>query len=242
MAGIFRLVLAAALLIGLSAQVIASMRVDPMIISLAPTGGQSSATVQITNVTDIVLPVEITVMRRELHDGREVMVPADEDFVMFPPLFTLQPGEVQTVRLQWVGEQRLDRSQSYYVYATQIPVPLQEGQSGVVVNYRFGISVHIEPSGISPSLEVVKIQPGENDAGVKGFTLTVHNAGTRYARLSEYSLDLDGGTGTTQFSREQVKAAGGVGFMLPDENRDFFIPFDGPVGENSTGRLQLRAP
>lgn len=241
MARILGLVLAAAMLVGLSMPAIASMRVDPMIISLTP-GSQTSATVQITNVTDIMLPVEMTVMRRELKDGKESAVPADEDFVLFPPQFLLKPGETQTVRLQWVGQSSLDRSQSYYIYATQIPVPLKEGESGVVVNYRFGISVHVEPRGASPSVEVVGIKPGQNDAGVKGFTLSVRNDGTRYARMSEYSLAIDGPGGPTSLSPEQLKPATGVGFLLPGESHDYFIPFEGSVGENATGRLQLRAP
>lgn len=242
MTRIFGLLLAAAWMLGQSPQAIASMRVDPMIISLAPGGTQSSATVQITNVTDILLPVELTVMRRDLQDGKESIVPADEDFVMFPPQFTLKAGETQTVRLQWVGDPTLGQSKSYYVYATQIPVPLKEGESGVVVNYRFGISVHIEPRGARADLQVVKVQPGANAAGAKGFTLSVHNAGTRYARMSEYKFNLDSASGTTEFSRDQLKAVTGVGFLLPGESRDYFFPFEGSFGDNPTARLQQRAP
>lgn len=222
----------------LSAPLGASMRVDPMIIDLTPTPNGSTATVQITNVTDIDLPVEMTVMKRTVVDGHEKLVPADNDFVIFPPQFLLKPSETQTVRLQWIAGEKLTQSTSYYVYATQVPVPLKPGESGVVVSYRFGISVQVVPNRVEPKLVVVSIDPETNDKGVAGFKLTLRNEGTRYARLAENSLDLTSAAGVQHWDPEKLKKATGVGFMLPGETRSFFIPFDGTLGPNPSVKLQ----
>ncbi len=219
------------------------MRVNPMIITMTPSGRGSQATVQITNVTDIDLPVEMSIVKRTLVDGEEVLVPAEEDFILFPPQFIINPGASQTVRLQWVSGAIGNTSESYYVYATQIPVPLQDGQSGVMVNYRFGISLHMVPEGTEPKVVVEGLQPAQNEEGEQGFELTVRNTGTRYARMSEHRLTLKNSAGDArEWSTEALKADTGVGFMLPGESRTFFIAYTEDLGSSPAAELQYRAP
>ena len=107
---------------------IASMRVNPLIIYMSPTAQGSSSVVQLTNVTDADLPVDVSVVKRTAVDGVEVDVPADDDFIIFPPQMIIRPGQTQTLRIQWVAGVVPAASESYYVYVTQVPAALQPGQ------------------------------------------------------------------------------------------------------------------
>ena len=74
----------------------ASLRVDPFVVYIIPNTPSMSSVVQLTNVTDVQLPFEVTVVKRTVVDGREVDVPADDDFVIFPPQMIIRAGETQS--------------------------------------------------------------------------------------------------------------------------------------------------
>jgi fimbrial chaperone protein len=217
----------------------ASLRVDPFIIYIIPNGQGSSSVVQLTNVTDVQLPFEATVVKRTVVDGHEVDVPAEDDFVIFPPQMIIRPHETQTLRIQWIVGQAPTTSESYYVYVTQIPADVQPNVTGIRISYRFGISVHVVPANTSPNFEVTGLRPATNAAGVHGFQLDVRNGGARFGRMSEHELTLDG---THSWDRAALKTAVGTGFMLPGERITFFVPYDGPVTASSTAVLANRGP
>jgi fimbrial chaperone protein len=214
----------------------ASMRVNPLIVYMSPTARGSSSVVQLTNVTDAPLPLDVTVMKRTVVDGAEVQVPAEDDFIIFPPQMIIQPGQTQAMRIQWVAGTVPTTSESYYVYVTQIPADLEPGMSGIRVAYRFGVSVHMVPPNTTPNLQVVSVRPATNPGGGAGFELTLRNDGNRYARMSEHEMSFGGRT----WSRGDLKTAVGTGFMLPGQRRTFFVPFEGQVSASSTPTLVHR--
>ena len=217
----------------------ASLRVNPLIVNMSPDGRNSSAIVQLTNVTDIALPFEVTVVKRTIVDGREVEVSAEDDFVIFPPQMIIQPAETQTLRMQWIVGQARPTSESYYVYVTQVPVEVQQGVTGIRISYRFGVSVHVVPPNVQPDLEVVALRAATNASGARGFEIDVHNAGSRFARLSEHEMSLDG---SHSWDREALKTAVGIGFLLPGQRSTFFVAYDGAISASSTAVLAHRGP
>jgi fimbrial chaperone protein len=214
----------------------ASLRVNPLIIELSPDSQNTSSVVEITNVTDKDIPLEISVVQRTVVDSAEVDVPADDDFVIFPPQLILPAGETQVLRLQWLGTNVSGMSESFYVRVTQIPAELDPGKSGVRISYQFGISVHVTPRGVSADLQAVSLVPVAKD-GVQGFELTVRNNGTKYARLSEHDIRIGSGL---DLSREEVRETIGTGFLLPGQERVFFIPHEGEIPDDLTADLVYR--
>ncbi|MEQ5787953.1 molecular chaperone [Erythrobacter sp. NFXS35] len=207
--------------IGLAAQpAIASLRVNPLIIYLQPSSTGSSQVIELTNVTDIELPFEVNVIKRTVVDGAEVPVAADDDFVIFPPQMIIAPGATQTLRVQFLPAAELTQSESYYIYVTQVPVELRPGMSGIRVNYRFGISAHVTPSGVKPDVQVAAFERGTDDKGRQGYDVTVANAGSRFVRLSEEGLAIPGGP---TWNKEEIKEAIGTAFMLPGQTKRYFI-------------------
>jgi len=217
----------------------ASLRVDPFVVYIIPNTPSMSSVVQLTNVTDVQLPFEVTVVKRTVVDGREVDVPADDDFVIFPPQMIIRAGETQTLRIQWIADHIPTRSDSYYVYVTQVAAQVDPNVTGVRVNYQFGISVHVVPPGTEPNFEVAAVRPATNAEGVRGFEIDVRNTGNRFGRMSEHEMSLDG---SHSWDRTALKNAVGTGFVLPGEHKTFFVPFDGPVTASSTVTLANRGP
>jgi hypothetical protein len=54
--------------------------------------------------------------------------------------------------------------------------------------------------------------------------------------MSEHEMSM----GTRTWSREDLRTAIGIGFMLPGQQRTFFVPFAGPVSPTSTITLAQR--
>lgn len=212
----------------------ASLRVNPLIVYLKPDTQGSSAVIQLTNVTDIDLPFEVNVVKRTVVDGNEVDIPADDDFVIFPPQMIIKPGATQTLRAQWLPTSKLTKSESYYIYVTQVPVEVAPGISGIRVNYRFGISAHIVPAGVASNLEIVSIEPKTDKDGAPGFEMTVTNSGTEFVRLSEQSLSFTGGP---KWDQKELKNAIGTAFLLPGQTGRYFLKHDGALPDAANGSL-----
>lgn len=211
-----------------------SMRVNPMIVYLSPT--QTSTVIQLTNVTANDLAIEINTVRRTVENGAEKPVPGDDDFVIFPPQMIIKARETQALRVQWVAGTALTSSQSYYVNVTQVPAPLQPGQSGVRIAYRFSVSVHIVPPGTEPDLKILEIKAATRESK-PGFELTVRNDGKRFARLADYEMSLAGGR---TWSREDMRALVKAGFLLPAQQSTFFVPYDQAVAASTLVKLERR--
>jgi len=113
----------AALLL-LTAQDASAYKVSPLHHYLTLTGKGATSSMVITNSHDYPLTVEMTVERRELSGGKVTQdVPADDDFLIFPPQAIIQPGKKQRVQIRYVGD-AVDVSELYRLIVVQVPVSL----------------------------------------------------------------------------------------------------------------------
>jgi fimbrial chaperone protein len=236
-----------------------AMRVSPMVSELSTSGTNSSARIEVQNVGGGLLAFETRITRIDYDaDGKQIEVPADADFLVFPPQGTLAPGGRQVVRVQWLGGPTLPASQSYYLSVNQLPVAFvpQSGGSGAEVQivYHMKALITIAPPSAKPEVAVVSAQaqliqpkaaPGADPkaplpAKVPGLAVRVRNTGTRYAMLAGANWTIDG-TGKDGkplhlvIDRGQLSALIGVGYLGPlrgDRMFEFATaqPFaDGPV-------------
>ncbi|MEL7445024.1 MAG: hypothetical protein AAGK02_04340 [Pseudomonadota bacterium] len=124
-------------------------RVAPMIVDLEPIGRGTTARIEMASDSARDIPYEVLMMRGEIsEDGRLTLVPADEDFLVFPTQVLLESNSRQVFRIQYVGEAELAESQIYYMSIKQIPIAFEEverSQVQVVVNYN--VLVNVVPDG-----------------------------------------------------------------------------------------------
>jgi fimbrial chaperone protein len=217
-----------------------AMRVSPMVAELTTAGANSSARIEVQNVGTGPLAFETRITRIEYDENGQIKeVPADDDFLVFPPQGVLAPDARQVVRVQWLGQPDLPASQSYYLSVNQLPVDLT-GEPGVQTGAQVQIVYHMKalitvaPPNASPKVEVVSAEAGliqpppAADAAadaplppkVPGMTIHFRNTGTRYAMLagSTWLIDGKGKDGKPlrlTLTRDDLAALIGVGYIAP---------------------------
>lgn len=214
--------LAAALILGVTATAVEAMRVSPMVAEISSRGAGSSARIEVQNLAAKPLPYETRITRISYDaEGKLVETPADEDFLVFPPQGVVPVRGRQVIRVQWVGEPDLDVSRAYYVGVRQLPVALDEAESGdmaaqVQVVYHMKSLVTVAPPGVTADVSVVSARVVEISAApaapvvdaslgggevppataepilVPGVEVRVRNAGRRYALMSGATWWVEG--------------------------------------------------
>lgn len=196
-------------------------QVSPMIYDMKPTGPGASAVIRVNNTNSAPITIEMVAEKRLFDEaGKESREPADKDFVLFPPQAIVQPGSTQAVRIQYVGEQKLDKSSTYTVTVKQVPVQLpNDGKSGVQFVFNFSTVANIIPDGAKASIETVSLAPSG-----KSLKLTLHNAGNKYANLALSNLELSGGSYKIVVKDDAWRKSLGTSWILPGGTRIIEIP------------------
>ncbi len=222
----------------------AAVTVTPMVVDMETVGRRAVARLRVVNTWANPVPVEVTVERVELdEEGEPRTAPAEEDFLVFPPLALIPPGRTQIFRIQYLGDPDLDRSRSYIFNTRQVPVELPEDTSAIQILFNFRVVVSVAPPGAEPDLAVVAAEPvtDESDGRIV-VRLTVENRGDGHGYLSRTELRLryfDETSGAEiwqrAFTAEEMRRIVGVGLLQPGKRRRFLLPIELP---RPGGRLE----
>jgi len=234
-----------------------AMRVSPMVSELTTTGAGSSARIEVGNIGSAAMPFETLITQIDVGpDGEMVEKPADDSFLIFPPQGIVPVSGRQVVRVQWVGEPRIETSRAYYLWVRQLPVELTpKGEGGgslqVSVLYTMKALIVVAPPGAQPDVQVESAVPamvsppapaidpalggGEQAAppAEPGLEVTVVNRGKRYALMSGATwtvsaTDKAGQPYLHTMSSQLVSETVGVGYLAPaGGRRTFKIPTGG---------------
>ena len=188
--------------------------VQPMRFDLRPSGAESETTMKVENNRNYPITVEIVAESITLDEaGREVLAPAEDDFLLFPPQAIIEPGVTQSVRVRYIGAPNIKTSESYRVTVKQIPVDLSgEQRSGVALAFNFATLAGVIPVGAKPDVAVRAVERGEDGQGV--FVLA--NEGDAYARAFGYDWTLKAGDAEHVLTSEDLTAMiDGVSGLIP---------------------------
>ncbi|QIG79043.1 fimbrial biogenesis chaperone [Stakelama tenebrarum] len=224
--------------LGLAAPALA-YRVSPMIYDLDPFGPGATKVLRIENDGDKPITVEIVPEKRSFDImGAEKRTPAEEDFLIFPPQAVIQPDATQAVRVQYIGEPGLTRSETYTVTVKQVPVQLPtEAQTGVQFLFNFSTLANVVPAGASADVRLESVTR-EADGSVR---LGLRNAGTKYANLATAKVTLTGPGISYEVPIEAWREALGTAWLLPDLERVVLLPAELGVPEGvAAGTIVIR--
>lgn len=185
----------------------ASFVVNPVRISLD--AGQRVVALTVRNNGTSPVRVQAQPMRWSA-SGEQDQYDATEQLLVNPPLFAIEPGGTQILRVGLRDQRAGDRESSYRLYLTEVPGPRDADFQGLAMTLRLGIPFFVQPAvAVHPQLE------GQLTAAGKGFELQVNNRGLAHARLIEaLFLDAHGATlGKTALSRD----------VLPGQQRKFLL-------------------
>jgi len=78
-----------------------AQRVQPMVFELEPLGKGSTESIRLENNKQRPITVEMNASKIVLDEfGKETNIPADEDFLIYPPQTIVQPGKTQIIKVR----------------------------------------------------------------------------------------------------------------------------------------------
>lgn len=110
---------------------------------------------------------------------------ATDQLLVSPPLFALEPGATQIVRVGLRTPHIGALEQAYRLYLTEVPGPVGAERQGLAMTLRLGIPIFVQPAvAVRPDLSGALTQEGQ------GLKLQIVNRGVAHVRLIE-ALFLD---------------------------------------------------
>jgi len=239
--GISALALAAGALFLVPSASAAVFNVEPIRIDLGP--DRLTATATLSTPGSEPLLVEAEAFRWTQEDGEERLEPA-MDLIVIPPVFTLEPGAEQTLRIglpsppsDASGNGRRQSEVTWRLLLTEVPDETVE-RAGVSFTLRLSIPVFFTPPGARPELEwsLERRDDGRVDVGLA-------NVGTAHAHVLDLQVLSAAGSETESESVgegvEPRAVAGRGGYILPGAARSWVLPAEAVGGAS---RVRLRAP
>jgi fimbrial chaperone protein len=234
-----------------------SIGVEPLFLEIAPS---QSAAIRVRNTSENAIPVEVLVFKRDVDAvGNQTRIPADDDFIIFPPQASLKAAGTQVFRLRPLDNTKT-KSQSYYVSFRQVPAPLEpseESGARIQVVFSFDAAVHVVPRKAKSDAilktakksnmsiqeatgEVKSLKNGRQvdvmrEAIVPAIEIELENSGNKYLYLHEQEFtasitDVSGETSTHKWVNDDVSKHVKVTLVEPNEARTFTLPL--PKGVN----------
>ncbi|MEB3231234.1 MAG: fimbria/pilus periplasmic chaperone [Leptolyngbyaceae bacterium] len=207
--------------------------------SLSPTGSNVTGSFQVIGTGSEPVAIEVRIFERQTDIyGIENRVDAEENFMIYPPQILLNPGEVQTIRVTWLGDPELESEQAFRLITEQLPIRLDDAaiapSNGLQVNitaiYNYVASVYVTPPGAEPLLSLNAAH--ELQDGKDMLMLTFNNQGTAHQLLENLQLTLMTEATTLQLASEDLEGVSGEN-ILAQHQRQFMIPWPEslPIGE-----------
>lgn len=209
-----------------SAHAAASLIIKPTRIVITEDTPVVAVTVQNQGTTAAVIQMQL--MTWSQTSGEDQYGPTDDLQIMAcPPLFTVQPGESQIVRVGLEDMQRDWTTEgAFRLFIQEIPPEPVEGDTAVQVALRVSVPVFLPPQNIS--------QPPINwhleSRGEGGLWMTAHNKGNVHALISGIRLLKD-----TSILFETATHQ----YVLPGATLSWRLDANAPVTEVFSGSIEM---
>jgi fimbrial chaperone protein len=182
-----------------------SLTVSPVRIDL--NNKKSSSTVQVTNQGDAPVTVQARAVEWRM-DAGENKYEETNDFIVSPPVFTLQPQQRQMIRLGIRGGvSPADIERTYRLILEEVPKAPQAGAIAMVFN--ISVPVFLDPA--RPVMPLLIWDAAYTEDGA--LRLTVTNDGTAHDYIKEVVGETNAGQLQTAIR----------GYVLPGHTRDFIV-------------------
>ena len=124
----------------------ASLNVSPVRVNLSDS--HSKDVIQITNQEDSVKSYQVEVVAWSQTDERREVYTPTEDILAVPPLFSLNPGEDQLIRVGMLTDADASTERSYRMFITELapPEPEKIEKTGITMRLQIGIPVFVAPA------------------------------------------------------------------------------------------------
>ncbi len=174
-----------------------------------------TAVVQVSNPSDSPIGMQADVMSwHQDDDGTDRYEPTTE-LLAFPPIFTIQPGQSQLVRVGLMTPQPAEREQAYRLYLTELPPPVTDPErTSLQMRLRIGLPVFSAPLS-PPRLGLLLVDSRVEDDKL---WVRLHNPGNTHIRVADlYVAEL-----------ADEPRSNAARYILPSASQEFLV--DLPAG------------
>ncbi|ABI56133.1 molecular chaperone [Alkalilimnicola ehrlichii MLHE-1] len=224
--------LLAGLLLSLPALSAASgLQVTPLRVHLDEDTPAAALTLRNHGDRSRVIQTEVVHWTQE--EGEDIHAPTDEVLVT-PPIFTVEPGESQVVRVAHAGRNADSTravEQAYRIYLQESPPPTEGDGARLQVILRLGVPLFVAPEGGErPDLRwtVHALESG-------GLEIRAENLGNIHAHVQELRV----ATRDPETGEQQVATLGTHRYLLPGQSSHWHLGQEADWGD--AARLDLSA-
>jgi fimbrial chaperone protein len=158
-----------------------SIRVAPTWLELTPE--RSATVVTITKSGTAPTLIQLAAKRWNQKSGTDEYTAVDE-LILSPPIFTLQPGAEQLVRIGPRVKPGFFAEESYRLFVQEVPTPATGGSRELSVVLRIGVPLFVVPVKPPPAQLRAELACDPHAAR----TLLLQNTGGRALRLDELKI------------------------------------------------------
>lgn len=194
-----------------------ALQMEPLSLVLKPAGAGANQIFSIINESNRPIAVQFSMTTRQQQGNQEVRVPADDQFMIYPPQTIIPPQTAQKVRVQWLGDSNLQQEQAFRLIAEQVHVALDKEPTGVTMLMKLVGALYVQPSKTQSNVRVDAIRP----VGDK-LSVTVANTGTRHQILDKAILNLKHGNQVIALKGPQLLGMEGKN-VLAKSTQQFLI-------------------
>lgn len=195
----------------------AQISVSPVLVELSDE--HTKDVIIVGNQQDKTASYQVEVVAWSQSEQRREIYSPTEDILAVPPLFTVEPGEQQTVRVGMLNDADTSREKSYRIFVTELANPDSESpEVGVNMRLRIGIPVFVAPTAV-PRAELNFVDANQMN---NQLFMLMRNSGNTRVRVSEIQYRAPGADESSIESAAIYILAGQKGFVpvtLPDERR-----------------------
>ncbi|PKO25439.1 MAG: molecular chaperone [Betaproteobacteria bacterium HGW-Betaproteobacteria-8] len=203
----FRLTLALITVLGMAGWAVASnLTIYPVRVML--NAQKPAGEINLQNDDEAPKVIQVELMKWSQKDGQDIYTPS-RDLLVNPPVFTLQPGKTQLIRLGLNKPTKNPEELAYRLYINEVPPPPKPGFTGLQMALRVGIPVFIDPS--QPAKPKLEWQASHSADG--SIRLVVTNKGNVHMELLDFQL--------TEPSKNKIISKENKHFyLLPGQSRE----------------------
>lgn len=209
----------------------AGLQVTPLRVHLSADSPAGALTLR--NHGDRPRVIQAEVVRWTQEAGEDVHADT-EDVLVTPPIFTLEPGESQVVRMGYTagnGEAGAAIEQAYRIYLQESPPPDEAEGAQLQLLLRLGVPLFIAPEGREQTALQWTVEP----LAEGGLEIRAANQGNVHTLIQELRV----AAGTPDSDERRVATLGTHRYLLPGQASSWHI--DRETDWRGTGSLDLSA-
>lgn len=194
-----------------------ALQMEPLSLVLKPRGAGANQVFSVINESNKPIAVQFTMTTRQQKGAKEVRLPADDQFMIYPPQTIIPAKTAQKVRVQWLGDTNLQQEQAFRLIAEQVHVSLDKEPTGVTMLMKLVGALYVQPSKTQSNVRVSAVKPHGDKLSV-----TVANSGTRHQLLNQAILNLKHGNQVITLKGDQLLGMEGKN-VLAKSTQQFVI-------------------